>query len=78
MYGRHYGTSKGAGIEAWEFMAIGDISEHPHPYDYNKHALGLDETFEIISCSPGSIINTLFEYVDLEELLKTYEVNNEN
>ena len=44
----------------------------------NARHLSRDKTLEIISCSPGSIINTLFPYHDFEKLLKTYEVNNEN
>ena len=40
--------------------------------------LSEDKTLEIISSSPRAAINGLFPYHDFEELLKTYEVNNEN
>jgi hypothetical protein len=44
---------------------------------YGPH-LCSDTTFEVISCSPGSIINEIFEYIDLEELLKSCDTSHEN
>ncbi len=62
-------------LEPWHIIANG--AGPGDPWDLNGY-LCSDETFEVISCSPGSIINDLFEYVDLEELLKSYEASNEN
>jgi hypothetical protein len=74
-------------LEPWHIIANGGgpgenvldeygISRYSS-WDLNGY-LCSDETFEVISCSPGSIINDLFEYADLEELLKSYEASNEN
>ena len=67
-YGVDFGESKGH-FFPWERMTD---SESPEQLQIHK-----DKDFEIISSSPGSALNNLFEYINLEKLLKTYEVNNE-
>lgn len=78
-YNEDYGPAQGY-YEPWRIIsghAERDIQKDNASWNLHGN-LCADKTFEVISCSPGSTINDLFEYVDLEELLKSYEVSNED